>query len=65
MRFNYLKSGSSFVQNSMQAQVGTPDRKLGGGVLYGGKIEPPQQNLTKPVLKHNNSSKACLYYFWA
>jgi hypothetical protein len=43
MRFNYLKSGSSFVQNSMQAQVGTPDRKLGGGVLYGGKIEPPSK----------------------
>ena len=23
------------------------------------------RNLTKPALKHNNSSKACLYYFWA
>jgi len=23
------------------------------------------RNLTKPVLKHNNSSKACSYYFWA
>jgi len=23
------------------------------------------RNLTKPALKHNNSSKACSYYFWA
>jgi hypothetical protein len=26
---------------------------------------PSLKNLTKPAVKHNNSSKACLYYFGA